>query len=86
MISTARHPPTQQTQPQSQQVLPNISTVKSVDTNKPKMHAAPKRSVSENDLKTKEEKDKRLKQLDLLHTIGTGTFGRVMVSFHSYYC
>jgi len=52
------------------------------ESNKPKYHAAPKRSCSENDLKTKEEKDKRLKQLDLLHTIGTGTFGRVMVARH----
>ena len=32
------------------------------------------------DLKLKDEKDKLLKQLDLLSTIGTGTFGRVMVA------
>jgi hypothetical protein len=41
--------------------------------------SAPRRRVSENDLKTKEEKEKLFKQLELLHTVGTGTFGRVML-------
>jgi hypothetical protein len=43
------------------------------------VNTVPKRRVSENDLRTKEEKEKLFKQLELLHTVGTGTFGRVML-------
>lgn len=51
-------------------------------------HASPKvrhlpslrKRPTEADLKQKEEKDKRLKQFDLITTIGTGTFGRVMLT------
>lgn len=43
---------------------------------------ASRRRVSEADLKYKEEKEKRLQQFDLLNTVGTGTFGRVMVARH----
>lgn len=39
-----------------------------------------RRITSESDMRSKEEKDKRLKEFDLLSTVGTGTFGRVMVA------
>ena len=83
----------QQQTTDTRQQMPDTSLIKSLDTIQNhlsikeslklnKDHVAPKRRVTEADLFTKEEKDKRLKQLDLLNTIGTGTFGRVMVARH----
>jgi len=43
---------------------------------------AKRRILSTIDNKLKEEKDQRLKELDFLSTIGTGTFGRVMCVRH----
>ncbi len=43
---------------------------------------AKRRILSTVDNKLKEEKDQRLKELDFLSTIGTGTFGRVMCVRH----
>lgn len=37
------------------------------------------RRLTDADLKQLEEKEKRLQQFDFLHTVGTGTFGRVML-------
>ena len=48
----------------------------------PQMRLTTRRRVSEADLRSKEQKDKRLKEFDLLNTVGTGTFGRVMVARH----
>ena len=58
------------------------NSVNNANNNLAVPHLPPKRRVSENDLKRKEEKDKRLRELELLNTIGTGTFGRVMVARH----
>lgn len=41
-----------------------------------------RREPSETFLKSKEIKEKSLKELELLNTVGTGTFGRVMVARH----
>ena len=41
-----------------------------------------RREPSETTLKNKEIKEKNLKELELLNTVGTGTFGRVMVARH----
>ena len=46
------------------------------------VNQAKRRILSVIDTKSKEEKDSRLKELDFLNTIGTGTFGRVMCVRH----
>jgi len=50
------------------------------DHSLPIIRYANSRRMTEADLKALEEKEKRLQQYDLLHTVGTGTFGRVMVA------
>jgi hypothetical protein len=66
----------------NQNLQNNINNNNNNNSNLAVPHLPPKRRVSENDLKRKEEKDKRLRELELLNTIGTGTFGRVMVARH----
>lgn len=46
----------------------------------PLLRYASSRRMTEADLKALEDKEKRLQQFDLLHTVGTGTFGRVMIA------
>jgi protein kinase X len=42
----------------------------------------PSKRYTEAELKDREDKEKRLKEYELLNTVGTGTFGRVMVARH----